>query len=40
MFKLIIFIELCKTSKLVMHLNSYMDLGHDTLDMRIHTLTV
>ena len=32
MFKLIMFLELCKISKLVMHLNSCsMDLGHDTV---------
>ena len=32
MFKLIMFIELCKISKLVMHLNSCsMDLGRDSL---------
>ena len=35
MFKLIIFIELCKTSKLVVHLNSYMDLGCDILGTRL-----
>jgi len=30
MFKLIMFIEFCKISKLVMHLNSYStDLGRD-----------
>ena len=35
MFKLIMFIELCKISKLIMHLNSCsMDLGRDSVGIK------